>query len=276
MRIFFGAVALVSALPGIAAAELSCAGEVCVDTNQTNAGVSFHVINRTEGLPVTVTFDLTLTNMRVGTGSSDPVVVPGGGQPIYLFDLVPGGSGSWSWNYTFTWVRGDFRAVHDDQHLYSLPYPTDYVYEVSQGCDGDFSHFEGERYAVDFNMRPGSPIAAMRAGQVVDVIEEHDQGGPSEDFRAYTNEITILHEDRTHAIYSHLRQNGAEVEIGDYVEAGQLIAYSGGTGYSTGPHLHVAVAHATLAGEETSVPITFDTHSGLVRCPAVSSRLRAN
>jgi murein DD-endopeptidase MepM/ murein hydrolase activator NlpD len=31
------------------------------------------------------------------------------------------------------------------------------------------------------------------------------------------------------------------VKVGDHVEKGQIISRSGSTGYSTGPHLHIAL-----------------------------------
>jgi len=59
--------------------------------------------------------------------------------------------------------------------------------------------------------------------------------------RARTNYLRLLHADGTMTIYVHLRTGSARVQIGQSVAAGELIAESGNTGYSTGPHLHFAV-----------------------------------
>lgn len=56
----------------------------------------------------------------------------------------------------------------------------------------------------------------------------------------------------TVATYAHLKKDGALVEIGDQVYAGQVIGFSGNTGYSTFPHLHFVV----LKGKQ-SIPIRF-------------------
>ncbi|MGB8169537.1 MAG: M23 family metallopeptidase [Chthoniobacteraceae bacterium] len=41
--------------------------------------------------------------------------------------------------------------------------------------------------------------------------------------------------------YLHLQKNGVLVKVGDEVQAGDLVARSGNTGCSTGPHLHFHV-----------------------------------
>ena len=46
---------------------------------------------------------------------------------------------------------------------------------------------------------------------------------------------------RTYAVYGHLTHGGSKVEVGDTVTQGQLIALSGNSGMSRGPHLHFAV-----------------------------------
>jgi murein DD-endopeptidase MepM/ murein hydrolase activator NlpD len=51
----------------------------------------------------------------------------------------------------------------------------------------------------------------------------------------------VLHDDGSMALYAHLREGGVLVRAGERVTLGQMIGYSGSTGYSSGPHLHFAV-----------------------------------
>ena len=55
------------------------------------------------------------------------------------------------------------------------------------------------------------------------------------------NNIRIVHSDGTMAVYAHLELESAHVQVGDRVRAGQLLALSGDTGYTSGPHLHFCV-----------------------------------
>lgn len=52
----------------------------------------------------------------------------------------------------------------------------------------------------------------------------------------YGNYIMIDHGNGKISVYAHL--SGLVVEVGQQVQAGQLIGFVGTTGYSTGPHLH--------------------------------------
>ena len=42
-------------------------------------------------------------------------------------------------------------------------------------------------------------------------------------------------------VYAHLRTDSARISVGQSVQAGEVIAESGNSGYSTAPHLHFAV-----------------------------------
>ncbi len=78
----------------------------------------------------------------------------------------------------------------------------------------------------------GSSIYAARAGTVI---------FSGDDGYGYGNYVLIDHGDGFTTQYAHNSQN--LVNEGDTVEKGQLIAYAGSTGISTGPHLHYAIKY---------------------------------
>ncbi len=82
---------------------------------------------------------------------------------------------------------------------------------------------------VDLTAAIGTPVYATRAGKVTFVGYDSSAG----------NYITIQHNNGYTSTYMHL--DSFKVKKGDYVDMGQLIAKSGNTGGSTGPHLHFGI-----------------------------------
>ena len=162
----------------------------------------------------------------------------------------------WSYRYSWSWVLGDPGAVHDDSYAYRVPFGGLERRRVSQGNDGGFTHKGVHRHAFDFAMPIGTPILAARSGTVVLVSDGYTKNGISDDYLSKANAIYVLHEDRTVATYAHL-DPGAGVRVGMKVRVGDLIGFSGNTGFSTGPHLHFAVWKPGKDNRARSLPIRF-------------------
>jgi len=137
----------------------------------------------------------------------------------------------------------------DKEYVYDLPFPKDHTYLLSQGYFGKFSH--SMYNALDFTMPEGSPITAMREGLVIRVVKNHSRGCKMASCKKYNNYLLVYHEDGTIAEYVHFRKNGTDLDVGDRVEKGQVIAYSGDTGFSSGPHLHVSVFVPRIENRES-------------------------
>lgn len=84
---------------------------------------------------------------------------------------------------------------------------------------------------MDFGAPVGTPIYAAGDG----TVEEAGRKG------AYGNYVRIRHNGRIKTAYAHLHKFAKGVKPGSRVEQGQVIAYVGTTGRSTGPHLHYEV-----------------------------------
>jgi murein DD-endopeptidase MepM/ murein hydrolase activator NlpD len=70
------------------------------------------------------------------------------------------------YRYFLEWTVGDKDAIHDDDHLYALPYAIGNSYRVLQGYGSRFSHTGLEAFAIDFDMPEGTPVHAARGGVV--------------------------------------------------------------------------------------------------------------
>ncbi|MBT0586252.1 peptidoglycan DD-metalloendopeptidase family protein [Alteromonas sp. SM 2104] len=160
----------------------------------------------------------------------------------------------------FHWVGGVLNATHDDTYRYQLPFAPEQQYRMVQGFGGGYSHTGASRYAVDFAMPVGTPVHAARGGLVIDTEQSHRQGGASRRYAKYANYVVILHSDGTTGEYYHLQFNGVAVETGEEVSAGDMLGYSGNTGFSSLPHLHFAVYSARAFGEYQSIPFQFLPH----------------
>jgi murein DD-endopeptidase MepM/ murein hydrolase activator NlpD len=122
--------------------------------------------------------------------------------------------------------------------------------QPSQG-NSTGSHVDRAAYSIDFPANIGTPVSAMRQGKVVAVRDIYpDTGGGSDKANAF-NYVLIEHDNGYRSAYIHLQQgfnSRVGLKVGDTVKAGQTIGYSGNSGWSTGPHLHVEVHRAAAGG----------------------------
>jgi len=167
-----------------------------------------------------------------------------------------------------SWSKGSIDAKADKHFIYALPFHNSQ--RVSQGFNGRTSHKGNARYAVDFAMDIGTPIYAARAGKVVEVVQRHKKHGMSLAMRQYANYVIVEHEDKTLGRYFHLKQDSVKVKFGDSIKKGELLALSGNTGRTSGPHLHFVVTKAEAVGDNyrsMSVPIKFQCSEGILDNP---------
>lgn len=83
---------------------------------------------------------------------------------------------------------------------------------------------------IDIAAASGTPIVAADSGTVVTATYSSSAG----------NYAMIAHGNRLYTVYMHCSR--LAVSVGDKVSKGEVIAYVGSTGISTGPHLHFGVS----------------------------------
>ncbi len=163
-----------------------------------------------------------------------------------------------SFPFNWSFCYGDPRARHDDAYTYRMPFGGTESRRLTQGANGPYTHQGSAAWSFDFGLPIGTPILAARAGRVVEKTDGYTNSGISPEFLDRANAVTVLHDDGTFATYAHL-DPGAGVREGMWMSVGEVLGFSGNTGYSTGPHLHFSVWKATWAGGQT-LPIRF--HDG--------------
>jgi murein DD-endopeptidase MepM/ murein hydrolase activator NlpD len=177
---------------------------------------------------------------------------------------------AWAYRWHSHTAVGRIGGQPDPAAVYRLPFAPGHEHRVIQGYGGTFSHRVGtpSEYSIDWAMPVGTPVLAARAGRVVALRDDSDEGGLTEDARKKANLIVVEHADGTLADYGHLKFHGVAVALGQSVRAGELIGYSGNTGYSGGPHLHVRISVVRSPGFEQGFPARWDSPVNFGASPA--------
>lgn len=136
--------------------------------------------------------------------------------------------GIFEWPLDYILITQGFGLTKDSERLYA--------YRSGQ--------WSGQHTGVDFRAN-NDKVYAMSDGKVVG-FGNTDGTCPRASFGGW---MLIQYDNGLSSIYSHLSSFVAKK--GDRVKAGTLVAYSGNTGYSTGPHLDVKVVPASAVSIET-------------------------
>lgn len=254
---------LLLGFPTLSAASECSLGWVCVAPRTAGDRIEF-VATNLQAWPLTVTLRVDTRSMEADPAAEVTRSLDGDEHQVLMVLAHADGMGEPDYRYEFDWTVGRMDADHDDGHVYQLPFASGQSYRVLQGYGAGFSHTGLEHWTVDFDMPVGTPVHAARGGVVVRVQERHDRSCWGPGCGRYANFVVVLHEDMTTGEYYHLMHRGAAVTVGQRVEPGALIGYSGDTGKSTMPHLHFGVYRASSWGRTQSLPVRFDTAAGLV------------
>ena len=79
---------------------------------------------------------------------------------------------------------------------------------------------------IDIAVPVGTPVLSVRKGRVVFAGERRGYGGT----------VIVEHDNGDRTMYAH--NSLVRVTTGELVESGTVVAFSGNTGRSTGPHVH--------------------------------------
>ena len=105
---------------------------------------------------------------------------------------------------------------------------------------------------IDFGAPTGTPVYAAGAG----VVKEVRWAG------GYGHWLKIEHQGGWATGYGHLSAYAKSLKVGEHVAQGQVVAYVGSTGLSTGPHLHYEVMHGNDKLDPSSAKVPQGTVLG--------------
>ncbi len=244
-------------LAGAAAVQgASTVGGVRVIEVPWEGGVQLAVEN-TNLAAVTLTITVKGENARPDRSMPVTFSCPGPGTfPFLRLQPIREDEGL-SWRVRYDWQFGQAGVKPDRTAVYALPFASGGSFRVAQGFRGSFTHHSNNENAVDFTMPEGTPVHAARAGIVQVVVDRFTVGGLDPALRDAVNTILLRHADGTYGEYVHLRPGGAAVRPGQKVKAGDLLGYSGNTGYTQGPHLHFAVFRPVNGTERETFRMKF-------------------
>jgi len=119
-----------------------------------------------------------------------------------------------------------------------LKWPLDNIYitqNFGKTADSGRLYVSGTHNGVDFRAAIGTRLLSSGNG-VVEAVGNTDTVCPG---ASYGKWIFIRYDNGLASTYGHL--SVISVKAGQRIKTGEVIGYSGNTGYSTGPHLHLSV-----------------------------------
>ena len=133
--------------------------------------------------------------------------------------------------------------------------PAPPVVAVPFGCGLSFlvtqvhavgTHVDNDVWAWDFRMPAGTPVVAALDGVVRLARGDSTEGGCDRALAPTANYVVLEHAGGLESQYLHF--SSVLVKPGQHVKQGELLGYSGATGWACGAHLHFKIARPESDG----------------------------
>ncbi len=139
-------------------------------------------------------------------------------------------------------------AAEQGAYPVHLPWPAGLAYEVvsTQELSAARDAYGPSYWAF---LTPGTHLQVLAAvsGTVTAIVDDHAQGGGLANLAKYTNYVEITTDDGVSVRHLHLAQGTASplVQVGAEVARGQLIGYSGASGFAASPRIGIDAVDAS-------------------------------
>ena len=198
-------------------------------------------------------------NLRDQPSTSGAILLtmPAGAQVILLGGPT-GMDNAWyqlDYQGTIGYAHGDYLAECPEPGTgagfnFLLPWMAGVSYRISQGHNTG-SHTGNGAWAWDVAMAEGTPLLASHGGVVRLVRYDSDHGACDSGAAGDANYVVIDRGDGRESLYLHLQYlppGSRPLEVGQVIDRGTFIGYSGQTGWSCGAHLHLQIQDSPSAG----------------------------
>ncbi|WP_104484504.1 M23 family metallopeptidase [Acinetobacter indicus] len=127
-----------------------------------------------------------------------------------------------------------YLKLQQQEFMAPLPVPVEGVQARQISDTWGAARSEGRRHeGTDIFAKRGTPVRSTTAG-IVSRVGTNNLGGKV---------VWVIGPGLSHHYYAHLEDYAAEIQEGDWIEAGEIIGYVGNSGnaQNTPPHLHYGI-----------------------------------
>jgi murein DD-endopeptidase MepM/ murein hydrolase activator NlpD len=168
-----------------------------------------------------------------------------------IVQVIAGPAGPWfkvTYQTVTGWAHGDYLRTRTGGANNLLPWTANVSFPITQGHNGG-SHTGKAQWAWDIGMPVGTPVRAAHFGTIRLIKNGSTSGGCSSAFAEMANYVIVDQGNGYESLYLHLSK--LAVSQGQAVERGDIIGYSGQTGWACGPHLHFQIQLSPTNGGGT-------------------------
>lgn len=145
-------------------------------------------------------------------------------------------------------------------------HPATNTYIVNfKGIAGQYASHEGVDYVHNYQATKDVWVKTAGSGQVVYVREGCPQSSEfnhnvlaRECGAGWGNHVVVKHGDQLYTRYAHLKPGSVKVEVGDYLQVGELLALMGNSGRSETRHLHFELGTKSAPFDACGLSQNFD------------------